>query len=201
MPDLQPGDRVDGQSGPIPVRSVRMVDDVSDVYNLEVHGHHVYRITTEGVLVHNSCLKVPFTSTYSKMSKLLSGFAFEANHLNQVAVYGKPSVLRLFGKKIPKNKAASMAIEGSIRVRNSAHWKFHKSLDDFFEPYRRGGALWGQKPTNAQYGEAMQQALLDAGEDLHNATLWASIARAERLFYKFADNAKVPRIPRRTIWN
>lgn len=27
---------------------------VSDVFNIEVHGHHVYRITDDGILVHNN---------------------------------------------------------------------------------------------------------------------------------------------------
>jgi hypothetical protein len=29
---------------------------VSDVFNIEVHGHHVYRITEDGVLVHNNSI-------------------------------------------------------------------------------------------------------------------------------------------------
>ena len=29
---------------------------MSDVYNIEVHGHHVYRITDDGILVHNNLI-------------------------------------------------------------------------------------------------------------------------------------------------
>jgi hypothetical protein len=54
LEDLRPGDRLDTLAGPVAVASVAPREAISDVYNLETHGHHVYRITEDGVLVHNN---------------------------------------------------------------------------------------------------------------------------------------------------
>jgi len=51
---LREGDRLDTLSGPVRVQSIAPANELSDVYNIEVHGHHVYRITNDGILVHNS---------------------------------------------------------------------------------------------------------------------------------------------------
>lgn len=52
--DFQPGDLVQGASGLHRVlRIVRVAQPVS-VFNLEVHGQHVYQVSTLGVLVHNA---------------------------------------------------------------------------------------------------------------------------------------------------
>ena len=51
---LEPGEHVDTLSGPVAVASVEPLDRHPAVYNLEVHGEHVYRIAVDGVLVHNA---------------------------------------------------------------------------------------------------------------------------------------------------
>ena len=43
------------------VESVERLESRLDVYNLEVHGEHVYRVTVDGVLVHNTCPVGPDT--------------------------------------------------------------------------------------------------------------------------------------------
>ena len=53
---LEPGEHVDTLSGPVAVASVEPLDRHPAVYNLEVHGEHVYRIAVDGVLVHNGTL-------------------------------------------------------------------------------------------------------------------------------------------------
>ena len=54
--ELRPGQQVETLAGPVAVASIDTPRQVSDVYTIEVHGHHVYRITDDGVLVHNVCL-------------------------------------------------------------------------------------------------------------------------------------------------
>jgi hypothetical protein len=49
-----PSELVDTLSGPVAVASVEPLDRHPAVYNLEVHGEHVYRIAVDGVLVHNA---------------------------------------------------------------------------------------------------------------------------------------------------
>lgn len=55
--DLEEGQQLESLTGPLTVVAISRLADVSDVFNIEVHGHHVYRITEDGVLVHNNCLE------------------------------------------------------------------------------------------------------------------------------------------------
>ena len=52
--DLEPGELVDTLAGPVAVLSVRRLESALDVYNIEVHGEHVFRVTADGLLVHNA---------------------------------------------------------------------------------------------------------------------------------------------------
>jgi len=53
--ELEPGELVDTIAGPVAVLSVERLESALDVYNIEVHGEHVFRVTADGVLVHNAC--------------------------------------------------------------------------------------------------------------------------------------------------
>jgi hypothetical protein len=52
--DLQECDRLETLFGNVAVVEVKRSARVSDVFNIEVHGQHVYRITDDGILVHNN---------------------------------------------------------------------------------------------------------------------------------------------------
>lgn len=52
--ELLPGEQLRGRAGPLAVLAVTSLPGVADVYNLEIHGQHVYAITAAGVLVHNA---------------------------------------------------------------------------------------------------------------------------------------------------
>lgn len=56
--ELEPGELLQGESGLITVVSCEIHDRSAKVYNIEVHGEHVYEVGDFGVLVHNalSCL-------------------------------------------------------------------------------------------------------------------------------------------------
>ena len=53
--ELVPGELVDTLTGPVAVESAERLHSGLDVYIIEVHGEHVFRITADGVLVHNAC--------------------------------------------------------------------------------------------------------------------------------------------------
>ncbi len=53
--ELVPGELVDTLTGPVAVEAVQRLHSGHDVYNIEVHGEHVFRVTADGVLVHNAC--------------------------------------------------------------------------------------------------------------------------------------------------
>ncbi len=62
--ELVPGELVDTLTGPVAVETVERLHSGLDVYNIEVHGEHVFRVTADGVLVHNACATTssPITS-------------------------------------------------------------------------------------------------------------------------------------------
>ena len=43
-------------TGHIARQCVKRQETAVHAYNLEVHGEHVYRVTADGVLVHNACI-------------------------------------------------------------------------------------------------------------------------------------------------
>ena len=54
LSDLKPRDHVQSREGILQVIEVIRLNDELPVYNLEVHGEHVYEVTSAGVLVHNN---------------------------------------------------------------------------------------------------------------------------------------------------
>jgi hypothetical protein len=62
--ELEPGELVDTLTGPVAVLSVERLESALDVYNIEVHGEHVFRVTADGVLVHNTCIE-PNTAAWT----------------------------------------------------------------------------------------------------------------------------------------
>ena len=55
--ELEPEERLAGQSGPTTVMSIATNHRPVAVYNVEVHGEHVYAVGEFGLLVHNSCVE------------------------------------------------------------------------------------------------------------------------------------------------
>ncbi len=61
LAELQPGDLARSRHGLLQVAQVTLLHDTQTVYNLEVHGEHVYELLDCGILVHNSeedCAKI-----------------------------------------------------------------------------------------------------------------------------------------------
>ncbi|XZE19121.1 polymorphic toxin-type HINT domain-containing protein [Pirellulaceae bacterium SH449] len=52
--ELEVGEHLWTEAGPIEISSTRLLSTGESVYNLEVHGHHIYQVTELGVLVHNA---------------------------------------------------------------------------------------------------------------------------------------------------
>ncbi|XZE21313.1 polymorphic toxin-type HINT domain-containing protein [Pirellulaceae bacterium SH449] len=52
--DLEVGEHLWTEAGPIEISSTRLLGTGESVYNLEVHGHHIYQVSELGVLVHNA---------------------------------------------------------------------------------------------------------------------------------------------------
>jgi hypothetical protein len=54
LADLARGEHVAIRAGSVAVAQVKLLDGDESVYNIEVHGEHVYEVTELGVLVHNN---------------------------------------------------------------------------------------------------------------------------------------------------
>jgi Papain fold toxin 2 len=59
MGELHEGEQTQSRDGLLKITRRVALPDMQPVYNLEVHGEHVYEVTRAGVLVHNNdCLKI-----------------------------------------------------------------------------------------------------------------------------------------------
>jgi hypothetical protein len=79
------------------------------------------------------------------------------------------------------------------------HYNYHRSLEQFWDQYRKGGNLEYTMPTNAEYGEAVRRALIASGFSDTQASDLAAQAAAQRAAYKLSESAAVPLIPG-AIW-
>jgi RHS repeat-associated protein len=113
----------------------------------------------------------------------------QANHLNQNAT---------FKSAIPSEEGLATGMQGNAFTEpGTPHYNFHKSMEGFWNQYRPGGILEGQRPTNAQYGQALQQALEAGGYSPAQAADLAAQAAAQRSAAGLPETAPVPRIPGR----
>jgi hypothetical protein len=113
----------------------------------------------------------------------------QANHLNQDAAYGSV---------IPSKEGLTTPLRGDAIVEpGTPHYRFHAFLERFWDPYRRGGSLYGKRPTNGAYGSALERALVEGGESPEAAKTLADQAAAQRRFYGLKEGDPVPRVPGR----
>ena len=131
----------------------------------------------------------PRTAGYSTLTKELEGTGQQAHHLNQNAA---------FRDIIPESEGLSVGLRGNAFTEvGSPHYQAHRSLEGFWNQFRRGGARFGQTPTNAEYGAALEASLRAGGLSSTEAASVAAQAAQQRAAYGLAPNAPVPRIPGR----
>jgi hypothetical protein len=126
---------------------------------------------------------------YGRLSgKLPEGW--QAHHLNQNAVYGRA---------IPRDEGLSVAMKGNaFSDQGTQHYATHQWLEvQFWNQYRKGGSLYPNKPTNADYGDAVRGSLVAGHHSPEQASELAAQAAAQRADYGLGETAPVPRIPRR----
>jgi RHS repeat-associated protein len=112
----------------------------------------------------------------------------QAHHLNQNAV---------FSSWVKKSQGVSVKLRGNAFTEpNSPHYKFHHSMEKFWDQYRKGGSKFGQKPTITQHSEAVHGALLEAGINKKVASFLSNIARRQlTVLLRLPPTSTVPRIP------
>jgi len=140
--------------------------------------------------------ELPSVARYGDMSGRLDP-GVQANHLNQDAAFshGDPSYA---GPVIPSADGTAVGIRGNAFTEpGTPHYEFHASLERFWSQFRRGGARFGDRPTNAEYSQGLYNALRAAGYSSREASFLQAQAQANRLAYGLADTDRVPRIPGR----
>ena len=143
------------------------------------------RIGAEGGVLFSSLR----TGQYGILKDELRGTGLQANHLNQNAAY--KSI-------IPSDEGVAVGMRGNAFTEiGSPHYEFHSSLESFWQPYRKGGELFGSYPTNAQYSEALNSALRSAGLSEIEVSRLSELAAQNRAAYGLLESQPVPRIPGR----
>ena len=147
-------------------------------------------VRTEEVATPNLAVQssfIPRVGPFSDVASELKGTGIQANHLNQNAA---------FSSIIPRDAGLAVGMRGNAFAEvGSPHYEFHSSLEEFWGAYRKRGDLFGQVPTNAQYGAAVERALVQSGYSPAQAASIAGQAAAQRLNYGLMPNEAVPRIP------
>lgn len=129
------------------------------------------------------------TGSYASLGREFAGTGFQAHHLNQNAVYGSI---------IDHADGISVAMRGNaFRDVGSPHYNAHASMESFWDRYRRNGDLFNLRPTNAEYGSAMERSMIRAGYTTEQATLLGRLAAGQREALGLFPSAPVPRIPRK----
>lgn len=117
------------------------------------------------------------------------GGVFQSHHLNQDAVYR--------GSIEHKEGEAILLRGNAFKDCCSSHYKAHKSLEKFWNDYRKGGKKFGQRPTNRQYSQALRTALTASGLKPPVVSAAVANARTQRVNAGLNESDKVPRIPGR----
>ncbi len=113
----------------------------------------------------------------------------QAHHLSQNAA---------FKQYIPKDEGMSIGVKGNaFKDKGSEHYDVHKSMETFWNDYRKGGSKYGQNPTVGQYNRAMYDSLVYARFTNSTAAYAQYRASAQQKQYGLNNSTKLMYIPRR----
>lgn len=127
--------------------------------------------------------------SYYSLTHALKGTGQQAHHLNQDAA---------FRSRIPRKKGLCIGLSGNaFRDKKSGHYKAHRSLETFWDRYRRGGRFYGEIPRLYRYNTALRKSLVAAGYSLREAKYAVRMAQRQQRDYGLMPNDTVPRIPGR----
>jgi RHS repeat-associated protein len=196
--DLRGGEYLGTASGQAAaVESIGLRAGEHRVYNLEVEQEHQFYVGESGVLVHNE-----YAGNYGKLKAAkengLAGGSdgTQIHHLNQDAVYGRePTIPGNNGTAIPYSEGAATLLEGGTATLGSEHNINHRVLEGFWDNVAEVYAREGIAPTNAEYGAALEQAMLEGGMSPRAAYELAQSARRQRIAFGHLDDDPVPNIP------
>ncbi len=111
----------------------------------------------------------------------------QSHHLNQDAA---------FRDVIPREEGLAIKLEGNIFTDiGSPHYNVHKSMEEFWSQYRKGGGLYGSQPKIVEYNKALYEALQSTGLSKKQCIQAMREAVKQQLDYGLSSTMNVPRIP------
>ena len=118
-----------------------------------------------------------------------SNVSGQAHHLSQDAA---------FRDVIPTKDGLCVELEGNAFVDiGSGHYEAHKSMEAFWNQYRKGGDLYGEFPTIGTYNSALYNSLKAGGLNNKDAAYAVRRAYGQQMSYGLSNIDLVPRIPGR----
>ena len=119
-----------------------------------------------------------------KKNKYIKG---QSHHLNQDAA---------FRDVIPREEGMAIKLEGNIFTDvGSPHYNAHKSMEEFWSKYRKGGELDGLQPKIVEYNKALYEALQKSGLTKEQSIKAMREAVKQQLDYGLSSNKDIPRMP------
>jgi hypothetical protein len=113
----------------------------------------------------------------------------QAHHLNQDAV---------FKSVIKTNDGLAIRLEGNAFTEiGSPHYNAHRSLEGFYNQFRKGGDFYSEVPTNLQYSKALLNSLQEAGLTRTQALDAVRASIKQRVDAGQLGGLEIPRIPNR----
>ena len=113
----------------------------------------------------------------------------QSHHLNQDAA---------FRDIIPTNSGAAIKLEGNAFTQpGTPHYEAHKSLEQFWNQFRKGGASYREMPSNLQYTQALKHSLEAAGLPANQVKEAVRYSIQNRIEHGALGGMNVPRIPGR----
>ena len=118
-----------------------------------------------------------------------SNISGQAHHLSQDAT---------FRDVIPTNDGLCVELEGNAFVDiGSGHYETHKSMEAFWNQYRKGGDLYGEIPIIDTYNRALYNSLKAGGLNNKNVAYAVRSAYDQQMSHGLSNIDLVPRIPGR----
>ena len=113
----------------------------------------------------------------------------QAHHLNQDAA---------FKSVIKTSDGLAIRLEGNAFTDiGSPHYQAHRSLEAFYNQFRKGGTSYGEVPTNLQYSKALLTSLREAGLTAGQAKEAVRSSIKQRIEAGQLGRIEIPRVPNR----
>ena len=119
----------------------------------------------------------------------LSSVPGQAHHLNQDAA---------FREVISHGEGVALKLRGNAFTEiGSPHYEAHRSLENFWNQFRRGGSRARQRPTNLEYSRALLDSLRQAGLSPRQSKRAVRASIRQRVRAGQLGGVLLPRVPGR----